>query len=564
MKASNMNKLLIALFLLMLPGKMFSQHLNQQTLEINQQALENSVHLAVKKAYSSSVRIWSFDTLRNVRTGQQFTGVVVSKDGHILTAAHVNTPGETYQVKFPDGIICIAKGLGEIEFSENKMFPDVAMMKIINPGKWPFAEMARSADLRINEPCISIAYPESLNQVLPTIRFGYVTNVKNEVGFIQSTCIMEPGDSGGPLFDYLGRVIGLHSAVDVSEKDNFDVPIDLYLKYWTSLNEEVTYTALPAKEDLLKADPLSSKILTLSSTDYLESAFKKPASLLKENCYLIKSNINGKEQTVLGTLFELGGGILVSKSSLVGTLPMVRLGSNRYVSVKVISRNSENDLVFLQTEGKIKGGIKLNPINQDTVKFEDLGSFLISPQSEGKYSVSVLGSLEFSLPKITSRGYLGAKVAFFGPLLINDIEPNSPASESKLESGDELLTINGVPVKQRAAYLNVFNKYWPGDHVKFSIMRSGKVLEKEVVLVASPQTVGHHQAELFKGGKSIRRDGFNKVFVHDATLQPDQCGGPVFDANGRFYGINIARFSRSSTVVIPAKIIFDLMEKYKS
>lgn len=183
---------------------------------------QKTIAEAVKKAYPASVRMWGFDVQQNQRTSAQFSGVVVSADGYILTAAHTILPGKNYKVFFPDGRECIALALGKIENKDTPGIPDVGLMKITDKGTWPFAEMGYSASLLKNEPCISISYPESLNQTLPTLRLGTVAEVKNEYGFIRSTCKMEPGDSGGPLFDYYGRVIGLHSAIDVSEEMNFE------------------------------------------------------------------------------------------------------------------------------------------------------------------------------------------------------------------------------------------------------------------------------------------------------------------------------------------------------
>jgi len=210
----NTFKTALLLLLLLISAQCFSQ-------KFHPRKLEETLSLAIKKAYGASVRIWGFDTLKKTQTSAQFTGVVVTAQGHILTAAHVNQPGNTYLINFPDGKSYIASGLGEIEFTQNKMFPDVAMMKIIEKGVWPYAEMGWSSSLKIDEPCLSIAYPETLNQTLPTIRIGRITDLKNQYGFIQSTCIMEPGDSGGPLFDHLGRVIALHSAIGIAEDENY-------------------------------------------------------------------------------------------------------------------------------------------------------------------------------------------------------------------------------------------------------------------------------------------------------------------------------------------------------
>lgn len=559
----------IILVLFLCSGNLYSQ-------QFDRKKLEETIAKAIEKAYPATVRIWGFDVGRQVQTSGQFSGVVVSADGHILTAAHVNTPNNTYKVMFPDGTSCIAKGLGKIEFADNKTMPDVAMMKIRGDGKWPYAEMGRSSALKKDEPCISIAYPETLNQALPTVRFGYIADLKNQYGFIQSTCIMEPGDSGGPLFDYLGRVIGLHSAIDVSEKDNFEVPVDLYRKYWTALNVAEVYKALPAAEDAVADDPFAASIRSIAALEQPEANFKAVAAHYKDCSFVIKSRIKGKEQRIQGTLISpegislkdsfKNGSILVSKNSLVGDQPTVSL-DGRDVAATVVARDKENDLVLLHVESTIKGGINLT--QTDTVSFKGLGKFLISPLTDRTYKIGVIGSREFNLPKITGAGWLGAETAFKqGWVTVTAVKPNSPAGESKFETGDQILSINGQAMDSASDYNNFFQKCWPDDQLTIKLMRADSskskdiTLLKEVVLGAQPQVHHNHPAELFEGGKSIRRDGFNKVFSHDTKLHPDQCGGPVLDADGHFYGINIARFSRTGSIVIPATVIRSFIKQY--
>lgn len=550
-------------------GNLYSQ-------QFDRKKLEETISKAIEKAYPATVRIWGFDVGRQMQTSGQFSGVVVSADGHILTAAHVNTPNNTYKVMFPDGTSCIAKGLGKIEFADNKTMPDVAMMKIRGDGKWPYAEMGRSSALKKDEPCISIAYPETLNQALPTVRFGYIADLKNQYGFIQSTCIMEPGDSGGPLFDYLGRVIGLHSAIDVSEKDNFEVPVDLYRKYWTALNVAEVYQALPAAEDAVADDPFAASISSIAALEKPEANFKAVAARYKDCSFLIRSTLKGKEQKIQGTLISpqgislkdsfKNGSILISKNSLVGDQPAVLL-DGRDVAATVIARDKENDLVLLRVEAIIKGGISLT--QTDTVSFKGLGKFLISPLADRTYKIGVIGSREFSLPKITGAGWFGAETTFKqGWVTVTAVKSNSPASESKFETGDQVLSINGQAMDSPSDYNIFFQKSWPDDHLTVKLMRADSsrskdvTLLKEVVLGTPPQVHHNHPAELFEGGKSVRRDGFNKVFSHDTKLYPDQCGGPVLDADGHFYGINIARFSRTGSIAIPAAVIRSFIKQY--
>ena len=553
-----------ALFLLLAlpPAQSYGQ-------KFHPRKLEKTLSLAIKKAYGASVRIWGFDTLKKVQTSAQFTGVVVTAQGHILTAAHVNQPGNTYLINFPDGKSYIARGLGEIEFTENKMFPDVAMMKIIEKGIWPFAEMGWSSSLKIDEPCLSIAYPETLNQTLPTIRFGRITDRKNQYGFIQSTCIMEPGDSGGPLFDHFGRVIALHSAIGIAEDENYEIPVDLYRKYWTALNVPKTYGAVPLTEDAVGIDPHQSTRPGIAALKKGKPDFTALPARLKESCLRISSKIKGKEQQVNGTLFWLPKGtagknkvnsLVISKNSLIGDHPVL-LVQNQSIALKVISRDPENDLILLQPLSKIKGGIPLKQFSKDSLSFEKMGKFLISPFPDQYNRLSVLGSMYLKSPKRYSIGYLGAMATVKdNSIVIAAVQAGSPAALSGIEAGDQVVSINGTDINKPEDYGAELTKFWPDDQLSFKIKRLARFYSKKLTLDVFKPPLTNHPAEQFAGGKSIRRDGFTQVFSHDAIVKPEECGGPVFDIKNRLCGINIARSSRTTTLVIPTVVILRLIE----
>ncbi|HSC38104.1 MAG TPA: serine protease [Chitinophagaceae bacterium] len=219
--------------------------------------LEKRINSSIEAAYAASVRIWGFDTIRQTQNSSQFSGVVVSHEGHILTVSHAIVPGRIYKVRFPDGKEVIAIALGRIGLAQKQNRPDLGMMKIIGTGAWPVAKMGWSYSSKVNESCIGISYPEKLNQLLPTVRFGRITNVMDQWDFVESTCKMEPGDSGGPLFDVEGRVVALHSRCNEPEEENFEVPVDMYRKYWTALNTPEDYKILPADTDDVKKDPIT-------------------------------------------------------------------------------------------------------------------------------------------------------------------------------------------------------------------------------------------------------------------------------------------------------------------
>lgn len=524
-------------------------------------ALSGYISQAIAKSYKASVLMWEIDAESGTRMSAQFSGVVVSKDGTILSAAHVVFPGKTYKVMFPDGRECVAKGLSRITIPPTLMLPDAAMLKIADKGPWPFAEMGWSSSLTVNTPCISIAYPESLEQRKPTVRFGHIALLKNKYGFLQSTCIMEPGDSGGPLFDLLGRVIGIHSGIEVPEDINYEVPIDTYRKFWSALNKPENYASLPADSGLISADPLLATTKLTPGLNEMSGQLNSLELKLQAGCVKVKSQIEGKEQQIKATIISTEGLatkpwlthkiLLVSKSSMVGEAPVIELPDGKTVKAGILARSRDNDLVLLFADESFGKGVKLNLQKADTIAFNRLGTFLISPRPDSAAKVGVLGSMLINLPKITSYGYMGATTGFKDDKLVfTYIQPNSAAQTSGIQTGDVLKAVDGREVEDQLDFLKSLQKYSAGDTTLIKIQRAGKEYIKPVVLKYPPQKIANHPTELFAGGKSLRRDGFQNVFVHDSSIRANECGGPLFDVYGQFIGINIARLSRTSTVAV--------------
>jgi len=523
------------------------------------QAFQEIINKGIKKAYPASVRMWSYDLQLKQRTGNQFSGVVVSADGYILTAAHTIFPGKNYKVFFPDGKECIATALGRIDNKETPGIPDVGMMKIVDPGSWPFAEMGYSSSLVPGEPCISISYPETLNQTLPTVRLGEIGETKNTYGFIRSTCKMEPGDSGGPLLDYLGRVVGLHSAVDVREDQNFEVPVDLYRKYRTALLKENNYTTFPHEQDSVHSDPLKSRIRVEVESGRLKPQLKSRITSPNSG-YFIESTLKGMPTKISGTLLNIKGQdgkkrhFFISKNTMVGLDPLV-IVEGKKLRLKVLLRDQGNDLVLLRVDQQIRGGIDFSPTDTDQEKLK-VGSFLYTKKTGRDQVSSVLSSDTLALPKITSHAYLGAMVAYnTSPAQFSLIKPGSPAEKAGMKVGDELVSINGRKIAGSTEFAPLMTTFWPGDELGFEWISGEKKIAAAVTLEERIQPVFNHPAEKFQGGKSLRRDGFNGVFAHDAAIEPVDCGTPVFDLSGEFFGINIARFSRTATLILPASRI---------
>ena len=161
--------------------------------------------------------------------GAQGSGVVISKEGIVLTAAHVSgEPGRLATVVLPSGRRLRAKTLGR-----NGPL-DASLVQITSRGSWDFAEMGVSKDVKIGDWCVAMGHPGGyMRGRPPVVRVGRVVTHRRSV--IQTDCSLVGGDSGGPLFDLDGNVIGIHSRIGAATDWNFHVPVDVYRDNWDRL-----------------------------------------------------------------------------------------------------------------------------------------------------------------------------------------------------------------------------------------------------------------------------------------------------------------------------------------
>jgi serine protease Do len=161
------------------------------------------------------------------------SGVIVSEDGFVLTAGHVSGAKDSKVILImPDGKRINAKSRGA-----NRDI-DSGMIKITDEGKWPYVEMGDSTTLKKGQWTIALGHPGGyFPGRAPVLRLGRIQDIgkDNDRGFIQTDCTLVGGDSGGPLFDLDGKVIGIHSRIGPAITFNIHVPVSTYRDTWERL-----------------------------------------------------------------------------------------------------------------------------------------------------------------------------------------------------------------------------------------------------------------------------------------------------------------------------------------
>ena len=160
------------------------------------------------------------------------SGVVVSADGLIVTAGHVvDAPGTRLMIRFPDGRVVQGVTLGVDRGADSGL---AKITDIAPPGGWPFAPMAPSASAKNGEWVLATGNPGGVVVGRnPPLRLGRITIHTDKL--LQSDCTVVSGDSGGPLFDLQGRVVGINSNISLSTDENHHVPISVYHAQWADL-----------------------------------------------------------------------------------------------------------------------------------------------------------------------------------------------------------------------------------------------------------------------------------------------------------------------------------------
>ncbi len=334
-------------------SEMFDSSYQHQAQDGNQLHSQDETGIAsiAKNVSPSVVSIISESVDRNqwgqvgVRSGAG-SGVIVGKDGYIMTNKHVIDGARKLQIVLSDGTV-----YDKVDVVSKDPLNDLAFLKIAGAKNLPVAKIGDSSSVKVGQRVVAIG--NSLGQYQNTVTTGIISgtgrpiaaqagdSVESLTDLLQTDAAINPGNSGGPLLNMAGQVIGINTAVATgAEGIGFAIPVDAtkgILKQVVAGKTDPKRALLGVRYISLDAEIANQQNLDRTYGAYVtadgdNSSVQKdsPADKagLKKGDIIIK--INGKEVGVSGGLSSM-----VSAYSPGETVSLTYLRDGKEKTVKV-------------------------------------------------------------------------------------------------------------------------------------------------------------------------------------------------------------------------------------
>ncbi len=392
-----------------------------------------------------------FDQLpeRAPRNRPQFSkgsGFIISNDGYILTNAHVIEGGGQIRVGLQDQTQFTAEVVGVDPRT------DVAMLKIETDRQLPAVQIGDPGKLKVGQWVLAIGSPFGLEA---TATQGIISALGRSlprdsyVPFIQTDAAVNPGNSGGPLFNLDGEVIGVNSQIYSRTGGymgvSFAIPIDVAME----VAEQLKTRGRVSRGWLgVMIQPVTPELAQSFGLDRPRGAL---VGQVFDNSPAQRAGLEP------GDVIVAFGGAPVERSS---ELPMLvgRTTPNTDSSVRVIRDGEEQNLTVRLGELQDQPGRPVigrpapNPLR---IQVDDL-----SPEQQ------------------TETGSKG--------VLVDTVEPDGPAARAGILEGDIITRINNAEVSNTSDFRQIVKALPTGKPVPVLVQREGGALFLALTLPPEP------------------------------------------------------------------------------
>jgi len=362
------------------------------------------------------------------------TGVIIDKEGYILTNNHVVEMADEIKVKLADDQEFLAKIIGRDPKT------DLALIKIDSDKPLSPLVLGDSDRLEVGDWVVAIGNPYGLGN---TVTAGIVSAKYRQIGqssydnYIQTDASINPGNSGGPLLNLNGEVIGINTAIFSQSGGNigigFAIPINMakdllpqlktgkVVRGWLGVMIQKITPELKQKLNL--KDEKGALVADVSPGGPAEKAGIQRGDVI--------ITFNGKEIKEMNELPYVVASTPVGKSVNVEVL---RKGQKKTFEVKIAELKEEKEAPVV-TEAKPRLGMTVEDLTPELAK-----SFGLSD----------------------TKG-----------VVVTQVEDGSSAADAGLRPGDVILEIDQSPVKDVKDFGRKIESYKAGDTVLILAKRRG-------------------------------------------------------------------------------------------
>ena len=374
-------------------------------------------------------------------TEGQGSGFIVTSDGKIVTNYHVIEGGDKITVDFANGEEFPAKIIGTDHET------DIAVIQIESDRLFDYVEFHNGPDVRIGDWVLAIGNPFGIGQ---SSSVGIISAIGRErvdsgsyVDYMQTDATVNRGNSGGPLFDFNGRVVGVNSAI--YSPTGASVGIAFVIPH---------YLAAEVASDIIKYGKVKRGFLGVG---------------LREAEY----SQNGVVYKGGATIETIGAGSPADKAGLKLEDIILRVNNttvrNSTEATRAIAKLRTGDVAVFEIERGdeiIEGGVRIvieeRPADKDALKIATgnikgaVPSTVAAPAAPKANSMHNTGLSLVDLGA-TFRESIGMRVDQVG-VYVDSVAPGSNAARKGIKSGMVILEANAEPVASVRAFSEIVRK----------------------------------------------------------------------------------------------------------
>ena len=342
------------------------------------------------------------------------SGVIVTKDGYILTNNHVVDDADKVKIILQDGREFIAKVIGKDKAS------DVAVVKI-DAKDLPAITLADSSQIEVGDVVLAVGNPFGLGQ---TVTMGIISatgrvalDLKYQ-DFIQTDAAINPGNSGGALVDTDGRLIGVNTAIYSRSGGNegigLAIPTDLAREVMVSL----------VKDGKVTRGYIGVHIQPLTAALAKQFELKSDKGALVDevmpNSPAAKAGLQNGD-----VILQLNGKTIADARRL--SLEVAGIAPGEKIPMRIWRDGAARTVDVLVKEMPGEGPLAKNDSSQSDSNDTLNGVAVTDLNAQTRRQYSVPGRIQ------------GA--------VVTQVEPASAAADAGLKEGDVILEINKHPVR---------------------------------------------------------------------------------------------------------------------